>query len=169
MWGGLFSGTVASAQTFVEYQHLFRNGSHSPTVDTQIAVPGKTVNMFAWFLVSNAWGEAELGISKPIRPWLGAAVAAGLETNETPWRASAAMWASKGRFFTFFVNEYGGSGYWYKLTGTARIASRTEIGVHSQQFYGTGPLVQISLGQRFKVWASVVEGPQSLVGILKSF
>lgn len=169
MWGGLFSDGIASAQTFVEYQHLFRNGRKAPTVDAQIEIPGKTVNMFVWFLVSDTWGEAEFGISKPLRPWLGAAVAAGVETDEAPWRTSAAMWASKGRFFTFFVNEYGGSGYYYKFTGTARIADRAAIGILSQQFYGTGPFVEISLGQGFKVWASLVEGPQSLIGILKSF
>ena len=151
------------------YQHLFRGGSGQPTVEAQLEIPGKTVNMYGWFLVSDVWGEALLGISKSIRPWLWASVSAGIETDEVPWRANVSMWGGKGRLSTLFVGEYGGSGYWYLLKSAARVAPRTEIGIHSQRFYGTGPLVQISLGQGFQVWASLVEGPESLVGILKSF
>lgn len=167
--GGLLSAPLASAQSFVEYQHRFRDGSPSPTLDGQLFIPGKTVNVVGWFLVSDDWGEAEVGISKSIRPWLWAAVMAGLEADEAPWRANVTAGGGKGRLSVFFTNEVGGSGYWYKFTSTARVAPLMEIGVHSQRFYGTGPLVQVSLGQGFGFWASLVKGPQSLVGITKSF
>lgn len=167
--GGLLSAPVASAQSFVEYQHLFRDGSPSPTVDGQLAIPGKTVDIVAWFLASDVWGEALFGISKSIRPWLWASVQAGLETDREPWRVNVSAGGGRGRLSVFFTNETGGSGYWYRFTSTARVASFAAVGIHSQRFYGTGPYIQMFLGQGFGVWASVVKGPESLVGITKSF
>ena len=163
------SGSIVSAQTFVEYQHIFGEGPAYPTLDAQIEIPQGPVNFYGWFLASDGWGEGEVGVSKLIRPWFWAAVAAGIETDESPARINIPMWIAKGRFFTFFVNEYGGSGYWYKVTSTALIAPRTEVGVISQTDYGTGPLVQLSLGRGFRFWGSFVEGPKSLVGILRTF
>ena len=125
--------------------------------------------MYGWFLANDVWGEAVLGVSKSVRPWLWGAVAAGIETDDDPWRGSGTVVGAKGRYSTFFVAEYGGTGYWYRFTGTARLVKRTEVGIHSQRAYGTGPFVRISLGRGFMVWASLVEGPQSLVGVLKSF
>ena len=100
VWVGLFSGSIASAQTFVMYQHLFRDGSRLPTVQAQLEIPGKTVNMYGWFLVNDVWGEALLWISKSIRPWLWASVSAGVETDEVPWRTNVSMWGGKGRLST---------------------------------------------------------------------
>ena len=160
---------MVSAQGFIEYQHRFRDGSPSPTLDGQLSIPRKTFDIVGWFLVNDKWGEVEVGVSKSLRPWLWASVLAGLETDEAPWRASATAGGRKGRLSAFFAAETGGSGYWYKFTSTVRVARPVQIGIHSQRFYGTGPLVQISLVQGFSFWASVIKGPESLVGISKSF
>lgn len=167
--GWLLSAPVASAQSFLEYQHRFRDGSAAPTLDGQFEIPHKAVDIVGWFLVSEEWSEALLGVSKAFRPWLWTSVSAGVETDEAPWRANVSAGGEKGRLSVFFANEAGGSGYWYKFTSTARVAPFMAVGIHSQSFYGTGPYVQLSLRQGFTLWGSVIKGPESLVGISRSF
>jgi hypothetical protein len=166
LWSGVES---ASAQTFLEYQHHLEGADSSPTVDGQIMLPGTSVKPFIWFLVSPDFSEALLGVSKDFRPWFGGAIAAGVEAEDELWRANAALWGGKGRFFTLFITETGASGYWYKFTTTARLNSRTNVGVIGQAFFGWGPLVEVGLGKGFQIWGSVTEGPETLLGIRRSF
>lgn len=161
--------TSVHAQTFVEGQVLMRESTVSPQIDGQIEIPGKLVNFYSWFLVSDSWGEALVGVSKSVKPWLWLAFAAGVETDDKPWRINPNIWAGKGRYSTFLALEQGGSGFWYKSFSTVDLVPRVSVGVHSQSFYGTGPLVQVKLGQGMKVWVSVVDGPASILGLVKSF
>jgi hypothetical protein len=159
----------AAAQTFVEYQHLFSGDDPAATLDAQITLPGTTVKPFVWLLATEEFAEALIGVSRTIRPWFGGGVAAGVETDEDLWRANATFWLAKGRFFGLFINETGASGHWYKVTTTARLNNRTRIGVVGQAFFGWGPLVEVDLGRGFKVWGSVTESPETLVGIRRAF
>ena len=172
VWYGLFSGNLCSAQTFVGYEHMLRDGSPSPTVMAQLEIPGETVNTYGFFMASDAWGEALLGVSKSIQPWLWAAVSSGIETDpsrQVPLRANVTIGTFTGPLTTFFISEYGGADYFYRFTSAARVAPRTSVGILSQRFLGTGPLVQVSLGQGLTVFATLMKGPQSLVGIYKFF
>lgn len=159
----------ARAQTFMELQNLATGAGVDPTIDVQLELPGRTVNAFGWFLVSEKWGEALLGVSKAVKPWLWLGVAAGLETHQDPFRVNPNVWIGKRRLSTFLALEYGGSGFWYKSVSLMRLTPRISLGVHSQRFYGTGPRVEVRFNGGYKAWASVVSGPQSLVGVAKSF
>lgn len=160
-----------SAQTFVESQNRFEQGKVSPTIDAQLIVPGKTVDFTGWFLVSENWGEALIGVSKSVRPWLWVGFVAGVETNEgRPLRMSPEVWMGNGRVSFFLVTEHGGSGHWYKNTGLVRVSPRLEVGYHSQRFYGTGPMVKVDLGHKVSLWASTaLDTHKSIVGLKKAF
>lgn len=160
---------TASAQSFVQYQHLFDGGRPAPTIDAQIMLPGDTIRPFFYLLATDGLAEALLGVSGHFRPWFGGAVAGGIEANEAPWRVNATVWLTKGRFFALYINEAGGSGHWYKFTTTARFGSRTSVGVLGQAFFGWGPLVEVGVGRGFRVWGAVTKGPETLVGIRRTF
>lgn len=159
----------APAQTYIESQTLVTDSGIHPKIDGQLIGKGKSVDVFGWFLVTESWGEAVVGVAKSIRPWLWAAVGVGVETNDSPWRVNPNLWIGNQLASSFLTIEHGGSGFWYKSTSFVKLRSRVEAGVHSQRFYGTGPAVQISLGDGYKVWGSVVPGPKSTIGMIKSF
>ena len=165
----IFAPSPASAQPFVENQTWLRAAGTQLVMEAEIEVPGTPVNFFSWFLVNDEWGEGLVGVSKSVKPWLWLASAAGVEKADTPLRFSQNVWAGKGRLSTVFTMEYGGSGMWYMNKGLVKVAPRLELGYHSQRFYGTGPMLKISLTQKFSVWASVINGPQSIIGIHKTF
>ena len=159
----------ASAQTFVEYQNLFSDSGVAPTFDGLLTGKGKTMDAFGWFLVSETWSEAVVGVAKSIRPWMSVSVGVGVDTDDNPWRVGPNVWVGNDRVSSFLILEYGGSGFWYRSMSFAKLGSRVEGGVHSQRFYGTGPAIQVSLNKGYKVWVSGVSGPKSLIAITKSF
>src|SRR6185436_17438758 len=81
----------ASAQTYVEIQNQVTRLAVTPLIDAQLEVPGKSVNAYGWFLVSETWGEALVGISKQINSTVWVSIAAGVETDEHPWRVSPSV------------------------------------------------------------------------------
>lgn len=164
----VLSALPASAQTYVESQNQVIDSTVVPTIDAQLEVPGKVVNAYGWFQVSEGWGEALLGLSKQINPLVWVSIAVGVETDEHPWRVSPSVFVSKGRVSIFTTTEHGGSGFWYKSTGTIRLISRLEAGYHAQRFYGTGPMVRLNLNHKLALWGSVVKD-SAMFGISKTF
>lgn len=159
----------ASAQTYMESQNLVTDSGIDPKIDGQLIGKGKSVDLFGWFFASESWSEAVLGVAKSIRPWLWVSLGVGVETDDNPWRVSQNAWIGNDHASSFLTIERGGSGFWYRSMSFVKLRSRVEAGVHSQRFYGTGPAVQISLGDGYKVWGSLVPGPKSTIGLIKSF
>jgi hypothetical protein len=160
----------ASAQSYVEFQGLARQDSFSPMIDGTLIVPGKPLDTFVYFIASDTWAEAVVGIAKQVHPSFWFSVGAGVETDEDPWRVNPNVIFTKGRVFSYFGYEIGGSGYWYKSFSTYRVASKLEVGLHSQRFYGTGPLVQVSLGGGYKAWVSVAPTEsRTFIGLARFF
>ncbi|MBX4204840.1 MAG: hypothetical protein KW788_01465 [Candidatus Doudnabacteria bacterium] len=164
----LVFGVRVSAQTFVESQNELVTTGITPTIDAQVVKSGKKVDLTAWFLVTDKWGEGLLGVSKSLKPWLWVGVVAGIETDRRPWRISPEVWAGKNRVSFYFVTEHGGSGYWYKSTGLVNVTRRIAFGYHTQRFYGTGPMMKVDLGRGLAVWASTADR-KARTGLIKTF
>lgn len=167
---------ISSAGTFVELQNQLTPDGYVPTIDGQLVVRGKKADVVIWFLDSQGWGEAVVGFARDLTPGLGGSILVGVETGveegDGLWRVNPNLWFMRGPSSTFFSYEYGGSGYWYKLTSTISLNKRIALGAQSQAFYGHGPLAEFTFGQ-YKVWVSggvrKDEKPQYLVGLVRNF
>jgi len=157
----LCGATVASTQEatrFVESYNELVSGHTSPSVTVYLEGPIKgKIGWVGWFWGTNQWTEADgqwstekwaeglIGLTFAPVESVQLAMMLGAETNQRPLRAAANLWVSKGRVTLETSHERGGSGYWYRYTGSIRLGS-WKLGANSTRYVGTGPYIEKSFG-----------------------
>lgn len=178
--------SIASAQDegptrFVESYNEVVGGHLSPSITVYAEGPIK--GRFGWAVwvwgsnqlvednnrwSTSKWGESLGGLTFSPTESVQLAVLVGAETDERPLRGAANLWVSKGRLTLESSYENGGSGYWFRHTGTVKLAS-WKLGVNSTRFVGTGPYVEKAFG-RWDLWGSyAVKGHGGSVGLRRNF
>ena len=108
-----------------------------------------------WALVSESWGEVLVGGTFSPSDWVEMGLSAGIETNSpSALRGGSSLWLGKGRLSLLLLGEKGGSGNWYNVLGTIRIANGkgrnwvlpTDVGIRGARFQGFGPYVNCRMG-----------------------
>lgn len=143
----------ASAQTTVTPEEQFLVQSRVLTLQLDVDVEktvSKTWTISAWGLKTADWGEFYIGLTKQITPWAALTLQAGMEQDKSPWRMAATLFLSGRNHEAFFLWEDGGSGKWYKLYVIK--SAGPALGLFSQRYVGTGPMVQIPIGKKIKIW-----------------
>lgn len=169
----LFSAVPVKAQSYVELQNLLTSSGYVPQIDGYVSVPGKGVNTDVWFLATKNWGEVVIGPSKSFNSGFGASFLVGVESSDRGyWRINPNAWLYRGKLGTYHAFEWGASGFWYKSTATWTVNKHLAVGVHSQRFYGTGPLVSVPINNTYRVWASTVRSNgqnKAMIGLVRNF
>lgn len=159
---------------YVESETLISSTSATPQVNVYLQGPiasSKRFGWSAWSLTSKGWSEAYAGPTWTPASWISLSASIGLETDKKPMRLSASSWIGKGKFASLTIHETGGSGYWYKEVATYQATPKTNVGVYSQRFTGTGPYADRKLG-KFLVWGTILRyqgHTQALVGLRFNF
>jgi hypothetical protein len=162
-----------SAQTYVEKQVTVNPDStvlesrSLATIDT-----GGTLDLAMFYVVNKDWGELVVGPAYNHESGVGASVLVGVEThNQGYWRVNPNIWLYRGRFGGLQILEWGASGFWYQTRVTWTLHPNLQVGVHSQRFLGTGPLVQVPV-KTWMAWSSVLMAggnAKFAVGVRKNF
>jgi hypothetical protein len=117
---------------------------------TNTPLKGK-VGLQTWTLTSKEWSEALVGLTFAPAKWASIATSLGLETDANPLRGGLDLWIGNEDYSLLFLQEYGGSGYWYRVIGTKALSSKLKIGVNGSRFFGWGPYVERTFGPA-SVW-----------------
>jgi len=124
----------------------------------------------AWSANSHPWSEAYVGPTFTPAKWISFSTAFGLETYNHPLRTGNSVWIGSKRWNLLSIQEYGGSGYWHKDTGTYALNSRFSIGAFSQRHVGTGPYTEMKLAHGLTAWGGVASTEKKgLAGIRYRF
>ncbi|MFA5889143.1 MAG: hypothetical protein WCW47_02955 [Candidatus Paceibacterota bacterium] len=168
----------ASAQEptrFVESYNEYVGGHTSPSVTVYLEGPIK--GKFGWAVwgwgtnqwtedggqwSTEKWAEGLVGLTFAPVDSIQVAFLVGAETNRKPLRFAGNLWISKGRVTLESSHENGGSGYWYRYTGTVRLGS-WKLGANSTRFVGTGPYIERSFGP-FDLWVAPVKEGKKVGG-----
>lgn len=116
----------------------------------------KKWSLTAWGQKDPDWGQLYAGVSHSFTSWLSAGVGAGVEQDAHPWRVGTSFWMGGRGNDSLLIVETGGSGPWYKYTYTKAVTEKVGLGAYSQRYFGTGPLVQVSIGKSLKLWSAPV-------------
>lgn len=116
------------------------------------------LQFFGLSSTSEAYNEAYAGLAYMPFSWLQVAGGMGIESDKSPWRIGAYIWAGKGPWNLLFAYEDGGSGYWYKALATYDLREWLTVGLHSKRFMGTGPYICIKLPSYDPLFLYVVPG-----------
>lgn len=172
----LVAGTAQAQQPeakvsgFVESYNVVTDGVFTPSFTTYAEGPIKgKFGWSGWFWEEGkSWREGMLGLNVYPVEWIEFAVMVGAETDAKPLRGATFLWVSKGPLTFETTHEYGGSGYWYRYTGTYQVAN-WKVGVDSTQSIGIGPYIERKLG-KFDLWGSyAVRGHGGSAGLRLNF
>lgn len=158
---------ASAAQSFVE---VGVEGTLTAKLNLEKGFSEKD-GVYVWALTTREWSEVLAGIWVKPNSWLKFSLGFGLETADQPLRYGLTTWLGNERLSSLTVFEVGASGSWYKHTTTVTWR-RARIGVISQKYIGTGPLVEIALPKQFGISAALAHNGRRItpvVGLSKSF
>lgn len=139
---------------FAELQTTADADTATPQLNVYLRGPLKgKLGWTAWTLTSKEWSEGLVGLAFAPASWIELQGLVGVETDENPLRAGGNLWLGKGRMSLLVLQEYGGSGYWYRTLGTFEVKKGTLIGINSARFLGTGPYIEQKFG-KVSVWGT---------------
>ncbi len=153
----VFLAAPAVAQTTGSVQ--IWNNLDMSTVQPQVQILTSTpitekVGIQTWTLTSKGWSEALVGLSFSPEKWVSVVPSLGLETDADPLRAGLDIWLGGSGYSLLFLQEYGGSGYWYRVVATHQFNQKTRVGVNGSRFFGWGPYVERQVGPA-ALWVTV--------------
>lgn len=151
---GCFGQTLVMVE---QYATIERSGKHKTTpmsdVWFQQNLFGK-VGMFTWGQISPTYRQTYTGASYQFTSWLQAGVGGGIERADSIARLGSFLYVAKRKDSLFAIYENGGSGRWHLVVTNHQIGkSQFGIGLHNQEFVGTGPRAEVNFGP-LKFWAA---------------
>ncbi|MDP2598587.1 MAG: hypothetical protein Q8P49_02030 [Candidatus Liptonbacteria bacterium] len=122
-----------------------------------------------WTLTSKEYSEAYAGLTFSPAKWVTVSGSLGLESADNPIRGGASVWMGRGRWSLLSIQEYGGSGYWYRYLGKFQATKTVAVGVNSTRFLGTGPYAEKRI-EKFTLWGTyAVDNKKGVAGIRFNF
>jgi len=157
---------------FVEGMVISKGADASSQMDALMVTPlskkGWAVEL--WLLKADGWGEALVGVSKSVKPWLTVSSSIGIEDHKNVWRTGHYVWVGDSKTSGVFILEVGASGWWYKSIAKHEIIPGASLGVYSQRFLGTGLYSEMKVSSKVTVWLApilVLDGMGNFAGGLK--
>lgn len=168
--------TAVSAQAqqtagYVESYNTVSGAETTPQFNVYVHGPLKgKLGWSLWTLTSKPYSEAYAGLTFAPAKWIEVSSASlGLESADNPLREGASVWLGKGRLSLLSIQEYGGSGYWYRYLGTFQVTKTVAVGVNSTRFLGTGPYAEKKFG-KVAFWGTYAIGDgRGVAGIRFNF
>lgn len=153
----LLAAAPASAQSTAIVGEQFWVSPDGKTVGDEVNFLGmRPIGKSKWFTSvwaqwDEGWGQITPGVGYNMTPWSSVTFQFGVEKHPGLWRTNGTLWLGGGGYNSLLILETGASGFWYKYVGTKKLNSTLELGVLSQRFVGTGPLIQFNV-KKFAFW-----------------
>ncbi len=144
--------TPALASGYTEAHLVMQAGEVTPQAHLLVMNPMR--GPVGWYL----WAQAYFGPTFQVLPMLQVGLGTGLEVADEPLRFGTFAYFEKGRVFSSFYWEDGGTGPWHQFVASYQPNTHLGFAVMDQRFVGTGPRAQYTY-KRMQLWtASLFEG-----------
>ncbi|OGN07468.1 MAG: hypothetical protein A2669_01995 [Candidatus Yanofskybacteria bacterium RIFCSPHIGHO2_01_FULL_48_25b] len=114
----------------------------------------QALGAFIWAFSTPGFSEVYAGPVWYPTPNIELSFGVGIENADKPLRMGTAFLYLGAEYTVFSAYENGGSGYWYKVTVTKKVAGRWSAGFHSRRFSPTGPLFEYRPNGRYTIWTA---------------
>ncbi len=115
----------------------------------------KKFSVMAWGQKDPGWAQVYAGPTLNVSSWSSVSFCVGIEQDDRPLRLASLLWLGGRGNDSLLIVEHGGSGIWYKYTYARAVTEKVSLGVFSQRYFGTGPLLQVGIGKtKLKVWSA---------------
>ncbi len=133
---------------FVEEWNIVTKDGTTPEVHVYLRGPVKgKLGWTTWTINGETWSEGLGGLAVAPVSWMEIQAVIGLETDDDPLRGGVNLWLGNERVSMLFIQEYGGSGYWYKYIATLDLGKGLLLGAYSDKTVGTGPYLEKKIGK----------------------